>query len=535
MILRKPYALMIKYFKVIHFLIVILALYINTKLSDIFSFFSDYVNNNYSTSIVGDLSSKYISLLMYIVIFVVVFVLIALIALLRNKGKKHKIYSIALLNYIALIIILILFNGIFNQLETGVINADSARLYRDISVICYILQIVTIVLYIYGALTFNTKNALNEEDNLSITTEDNEEVEINIEFDTYKAHRNFRRFVRETKYYIKENKAIITIIMLALTGYIIYSVTTALSTFQDYEYNEQEYIYHDGLQFSVTNSVITNTDLGGNIIEEGKYFVVVQINIQNNSYYDVVLDTNELLLKYSNYEQQPNISLSEYFYDYGNILLNENIKANHNDNYVIAYEIDEKFIEYKFQISISNGIVISDNIASPTYKIINLKTPILENDIEVTTLNLGEKVSFSNTNIGNSSIQINSYVLTDAFNYTYDKCSSDSCKTYNGVVTIGATGNSSGKTLLVVDGLLELDKSTEYYNKYNTSEEFFDNFATIEYTHDGNLKESKVYGVETDTIENKLFMKVPKEVASSESITLKLTIRNKIYRIVIKN
>ena len=72
---------------------------------------------------------------------------------------------------------------------------------------------------------FNFKSDLKE---LEITDKDSEEIELNLNFQTYKAERTIRRFIRELKYYYLENKKVIYIIGAALViilGFLIYKNT----------------------------------------------------------------------------------------------------------------------------------------------------------------------------------------------------------------------------------------------------------------------------------------------------------------------
>ena len=59
MILRKPYAFLIKNFKIIHLILSIRMIYVVYKMSNIANFISDYINNiansNIATSYIGGL------------------------------------------------------------------------------------------------------------------------------------------------------------------------------------------------------------------------------------------------------------------------------------------------------------------------------------------------------------------------------------------------------------------------------------------------------------------------------------------------
>jgi hypothetical protein len=60
MILRKPYAFLIKYFRFINLGLLVLSGYVAYKITPIVSFFSSYVSNNYSAIISANFSSNFI-------------------------------------------------------------------------------------------------------------------------------------------------------------------------------------------------------------------------------------------------------------------------------------------------------------------------------------------------------------------------------------------------------------------------------------------------------------------------------------------
>ena len=97
MILKKPYAFLIKHFRIIHLLLLLPMIYLIIKTKTIVSFFSSYVAYDYSfsfTNILSGLASNYINIFMYVAVIVILTVLIALYFLLQNKEKSLKVLGI---------------------------------------------------------------------------------------------------------------------------------------------------------------------------------------------------------------------------------------------------------------------------------------------------------------------------------------------------------------------------------------------------------------------------------------------------------
>ena len=61
MILKKPYAFLIKNFRAIHILLTLLCVYITYKTTGVISFFREYIANNYSVTVTDNLVTSTIS------------------------------------------------------------------------------------------------------------------------------------------------------------------------------------------------------------------------------------------------------------------------------------------------------------------------------------------------------------------------------------------------------------------------------------------------------------------------------------------
>ena len=80
MILKKPYAFLIKHFRLIHLIMVTLATYIIIKTYNIYSFLGDYISSGSKIlSSFEDVTGKYIS--SFLIIMVVIALLISIVVL----------------------------------------------------------------------------------------------------------------------------------------------------------------------------------------------------------------------------------------------------------------------------------------------------------------------------------------------------------------------------------------------------------------------------------------------------------------------
>ena len=98
MILRKPLAFLIKNFKLIHFLLVLINIYLIYKTSSVLVFFNEYIRSSnvvLETSVAGTLINPY----MFLSIFVMMVGSVLILTILRAKGKPTKFYYLNIFLY----------------------------------------------------------------------------------------------------------------------------------------------------------------------------------------------------------------------------------------------------------------------------------------------------------------------------------------------------------------------------------------------------------------------------------------------------
>ena len=155
-------------------------------------------------------------------------------------------------------IILILGRNALSSLNEMTFTAASARAYKDIALIAYIPQFLFVFVCGIRALGFNIKQFNFQRDlkDLEISSSDSEEIELSLGLETYRTQRNFNRFKREFIYYIKENKLMVIIASVILTGLIIYFIIASLQTYTK-KVNLGELFSYDTFTMSVDDAIIT--------------------------------------------------------------------------------------------------------------------------------------------------------------------------------------------------------------------------------------------------------------------------------------
>ena len=97
MVFKKPYAFLIKHFKVVHLVLALLTIYILQASYHIYDFLNDYVKSKYTINSYTGFSSEYVPFMLFFAVILVVIILFLMVLLFQNKKKKSKEYQFALI------------------------------------------------------------------------------------------------------------------------------------------------------------------------------------------------------------------------------------------------------------------------------------------------------------------------------------------------------------------------------------------------------------------------------------------------------
>ena len=204
MIIKKPYAFMIKHFRLIHVILSLLMVFLISKTSSIVSFFNEYVKNGYYTLNSG----SYINFYMFISIILIIVISAFVYLLMKWKNKSRNLYIFTIGFYFVLFILFIIYFNVFSNISLNQINVRGIRAYRDIIIIAYVPQYILLAFHVIRAVGFDIKKFDFKKDleELDIAEEDQEEIEVTLGSNAYKYKRTIRKMLREFKYYVLENK-----------------------------------------------------------------------------------------------------------------------------------------------------------------------------------------------------------------------------------------------------------------------------------------------------------------------------------------
>ena len=215
MILRKPYALLIKNFRLIHIILSLMMIYLFYKTNAILSFLGEYIGSSQIKISSDVLNSLFDPIFIVLVAFIILFTLI-IMSLMAFKKKPVKLYIYNIIVYIFSTIVYIAAFKTMEKLQFGLLDVKTLKLIQDFILTTLIFQMTTILITIVRATGFNIKSFNFEEDleKLEIDEADNEEFEVNIDVDTDKLLRKIKKKIRYMRYIYIENMLFINILAI---------------------------------------------------------------------------------------------------------------------------------------------------------------------------------------------------------------------------------------------------------------------------------------------------------------------------------
>ncbi len=528
MVFKKPYAFIIKHFRIIHLLLLIPMVYLVIKSGNIVNFFNEYVANDYhlvSGSVaVSRLSATYVNIFMFLAIIVILGVYITITFLLQNKNKPTKYYNVSIVYYIFLFVMFTVCISILQMIEEDTLSNTFAHIIRDIAVVIRYSEFIFIGFNLVRGIGFNLRKFNFESDvaDLEISAEDNEEFEFLVGKDTYKTKRNIRRFFRELGYYYQENKFVFTIIFIVIglvLGNIVY---TNINVYQKI-YGVGDSVALGEINFVVNDAYLTTLDLNGNTLKNNKVYLVLQTKLINRYRDDKALNYENLQVVVNRKRISPNLMVGNSFLDMGNPFSGSVVKGNSEFSYVIVYELDEKDRANKYVIEAYSGYN-PGGIGAIT-RTVSVKPEVINSKVTTTNVNMGTTVSFEKTHVGKTTLNLKSYEFYKRFQFMVNGI--------NQAVYIDVV-KDRGKTLMVMDYDLNLDQESDYEMTPKDMRTFFYDFMKIKYVVEGQTYYENVSVSNPINYDDKLIFKVNEEIEQAEEIEAIVTVRNISYVIKLK-
>ena len=524
MVLRKPYAILIKNFRFIHLLLSLFMIYLFYRTYHIFTFFTEYLNT-IATTISPDITNSLTGILPIIIGVIIVILSSIIFGLMKFKDKPVKMYLYNIFIYIAFIVYYIISSNIIKTLETSLIDVRTLKIIHDFTAVALVLEAISLVIAIIRSTGFDIKsfNFKQDLEDLEIESKDNEEFEVNTEIDTNKLKRDFNKKVRHFRYAYFENRTLFrilfAIIFVALGGIIIYNKTNIYHSVQksNVSFNTDYY------SFKFIDSYYTNTNYRGNVIEEDGTLLVVRFKARTQFGERSLKKGNfHILINGKKYYQ--NVKYKDDLFDLGETFNNQTITTDFK-TYILVFKISKTDMNQKTILKYYDA----------NFKVVRIKlNPITSNKENIKTYNLNEEVTFDKSILDNSKLTINSFEIDKSFKLQYNYCVKENCiESYE---YLKPSTDNNADYLLKLSGTFDLDENLDL-KRINSLYKMLYYFGRITYTKDDktltmNIKIKQVKPKKASS--NDTYIEITKEVAEAEHINIVLNIREKLYTIILK-
>lgn len=535
MIIKKPYAFLIKKFRWIHGILFAMLVFLAIKSINIYTFFSDYATNHYYV-MSSMLASEYIDLTLFVVTILAVLVSALIYFILSLKNKDRKTYVFLCLYYIILFVYFIYMLSIFQNLQSKSLGIETVRAIRDISVIVSLPQIVFLFIICGRTLGFNLKQFDFKKDleEMQIDTKDYEEVEVEFGKNNYKTARFLRKTLRLTKYFILENKFIVTV----LASIIVLATSLAIFVnikIYNVSYNENVEILANNVYYTVMSSYVTDKDINDNVITKDKKYVLIKIKANNKTTTNYNLYRETFRLELNNTMLIPTFGLDNKFIDVGKTYSPFEIKSGETKEFIIVFELDNSVNQSEFILKIKNYDYGNFTTLESEYKDINIVPKYIDHDEDYGKLYLPIRLNLEETMLGKTNIVLNSYEIATTFKEKYEYCiEENNCMINTYIVKPISTGKGN-LSVLKLRGTLDLDEDL-YMNKYIINlGDLLSYFGKISYRYRGKYKTASITKIPTKLKTDEYsYVEVPSELAEANKIEIILTIRGIKYTLVLK-
>lgn len=523
MILKKPYAFFIRFFKLFHLIIFALSSVLLYRTSLVYNFMKEFCKD--SPNVIGkDLVSPLFVWWVYLLIIIIILVNLLIIYILVRKIKPYMYYVVNIFLYMGVMIVFVSSHRIIGNMQSMLVAAKTTLAIRDFLNLARLFQTVSVIFYLIRATGFDIKkfDFVRDLQGLDISPEDSEEIEVAVEFEGNVLIRNIKRRYRDFKYYYKENKFLINIFSLLFVGILFFFIYFNINKYNKV-YSENQFFNVSGYNIGVKKSSILNTDFMGNVLSDEEILVVVNFSV--NGFGN--LPASKFVLVADNMQYYPISGYDSSVRDLGSVYSNQILSSEFSD-YLFVYKIPKSSMNSNFIFRCIDNVVSKHG-----------KTVVNSIDIKLNPTNyigvgvnnydyaLGEEIS-----IDNYKVMINSYDINRNFTVMYNSCiSTNECYDLREVLNPSVIRNRE-KVLLRVDGSLVLDDSSK--SLYN----FISQFGSIEYVYNGNSFIE--YGDFNSVISTKssqsnvYYIEVDKEIMDASYIKLNFNFRDKKYSYILR-
>ncbi len=515
MILRKPYAFLIKHFKAINLILFLTTFFCLNRALGLYRFVKEYLVTGIYNETLSPITN-YINFYLYSALILTIVASFILFFLLKRKDKPFLTYIYVLLVAFVSLILFIYIHNYFADLD--VFNGQITRLIRDLTLIDSFFYYPILIILIIRFLGIDLKSFgfYQDKEFISSNEADREEVEVDVGFDKEKYIRYIKNKIRYSKYFFLEHK-------IPFIGVCI--VVSVIAIFQFYQYfyvenkiyQKQEKFISNNFEMTINNVYLTDKDYAGNIISSNnRYFIIIDLNIKN-LVSARVFDASRLTLYVDDNYYISTTRFNASFSDFGKTLSKEETLPYQEDkNYILVYEIEKPKKNANFLLKYQDTTTRDNKEIRIKIQVLDI-TEFREKDSSILGSNLVVPINEENQ----YEFAIPTYEITDQKNYTYESCYLYNCPIYEKTLI---AANQKTLLFLKVNSDTTISDYLSFLKKYGKVRY---KVGEQEYLEKINLKITKYRG-------NYVYLEVPNTIKNAERIELVFTVRTYQYYYLLK-
>ena len=534
MILRKPYAFLIKHFKLIHIIILVCLSIMLLNLADISSLFRTLQST--STYIYAG-ADVYINKSIYLFIIISLVLSSIVYYLFKVKNKPRRFYLFLIIYFLASLFCYMYIYRTMNMMIDNSLDSEIIILVKDLSLLLSLPGYVFILICFIRGIGFNIKkfNFSKDLDDLKISEKDREEFEFTLGQNNYKYMRTFRRTIREFKYYVLENKFAISMICL---GIVIVLTISGIYYYNGYlkKLSESESSSVNGITYTVNNSYITANDSNGEMILKDYKFVIVDLSLYNSTSLTKTLDLEKIVLANGKLIYNPTLTMNAKFYDLGKPYQEKQILLpNTISNATLTFQIPKTVKNNNFTLKVQYSLEGKYKNFKANYKNFDVNAKNIDTEEINEEHKINEEIKTNVVDKNFFAFTIKSYLIKDSYSSKYVRCSNESdCKLLSSLITLDMKTSSITNTMMIIDYDAIVNNDNNFYKSLNTYDKIFGNYLTVVYKIGDKIKREKAIIKDSKEIDNKLFVEVNREIVNADQIYLQFDFRNNNYIVDLK-
>lgn len=513
MIVRKPYAFLIKNFKKIHIFMLILCAYIYYKTITLSSFIREFIEL-FSYDSYNEPISKYTGFFPTLCLLLLIAASIALIILLKHKNKPWKTYLILAIEYTALLIAFSFTASYFNS-YSGSIETTGIRALRDIVFILTVPQYAVFIILgirILG-IDLNKFDFKSDAEYLELSESDREEIEISINLDKDSVKRTYRKLKRNLGYFYKEHRLAVNTVFLILLAIIIYK-SYVLIFITNKSYKQGDIINTNGYSLKINNSYYTDKDYKGSTVVKDNSFVILDVTIKNNAQRRKVNFNRFHVMNRTSNHSPTNKTYETSFKDLGSTIEDLTLSTGEERNLLLIYKVSSKEEKNRFVLYYQELNGNNKHLRKIKLKLTDLSKIKTNKEVE-----LGDVMNI-NTPTMDEEFIFDEMTITDVVSYSKNTCDENLCqvKEYQSSLKKGykvlklefASNDFSGKDMI----------------------DFLSDYGKISYIDNSKTSKGLKITNALDTVNyygKYIYLKVPDNIINAKEIKIIITARNNKY------